>query len=158
MMLKRSGRSCLHLKQVSPEIALNSYVIQGGKRETAKLLGVSNEYFNIYNLPLEYGKFFNEYQEENGIPVCVIGANIRNKFFSKTDPIGKYIKFDKVWLKVVGVLEMSNVNLTRFENIGVNVMNDNIYIPVKTMMLRYQNRALVASRIEEYEHSFLGAG
>ncbi len=136
------------LKQVSPEITLNSYVIQGGKRETAKLLGVSNEYFNIYNLPLEYGSFFNDYQEENGIPVCVIGANIRKKFFSKTDPIGKYIKFDKVWLKVVGVLEMSNVNLTRFENIGVNVMNDNIYVPVKTMLLRYQNRSLVASRLK----------
>lgn len=136
------------LKQVSPEISLNSYVIQGGKRETAKLLGVSNEYFSIYNLPLEYGSFFNDFQEENGIPVCVIGANIRNKFFSKTDPIGKYIKFDKVWLKVVGVLEMTNVNLTRFENIGVNVMNDNIYVPVKTMLLRYQNRALVASRLK----------
>ena len=84
------------LKQVSPEISLNSYVIQGGKRETAKMLGVSNEYFNIYNLPLEYGSFFNDYQEENGIPVCVIGANIRKKFFSNTDPIGKYIKFGQV--------------------------------------------------------------
>ena len=145
------------LKQVSPEITLNSYVIQSGKRETAKLLGVSNEYFSIYNLPLEYGSFFNEHQEENGIPVCVIGANIRNKFFSKSDPIGQYIKFDKVWLKVVGVLEMSNVNLSRFENIGVNVMNDNIYTPVKTMIMRYQNRALVASRLKN-ESMFVGRG
>ena len=136
------------VKQVSPEISLNSYVIQGGKRETAKLLGISNEYFSIYNLPLENGSFFNEYQEENGIPVCVIGANIRKKFFSKTNPIGEYIKFDQVWLKIVGVLEMSNVNLTRFENIGVNVMNDNVYVPVKTMIMRYQNRALVASRVK----------
>ncbi len=123
-------------------------MIQGGKRATAKLLGVSNEYFEIFNLPLEEGAFFNEYQEENGIPVCVIGANIKNKFFSKENPIGKYIKFDKVWLKVVGVLEKNDVDLTRFENIGVNVMNDNIYVPVKTMLMRYQNRALVASRIK----------
>ncbi len=136
------------VKRASPEITLNSYVIQGGKRATAKLLGVSNEYFEIFNLKLYEGNFFNEYHEENGIPVCVIGANIKNKFFSKEDPIGKYIKFDKVWLKVVGVLEASNVSLTRFENIGVNVMNDNIYIPVRTMLLRYQNRALVGSRIK----------
>ncbi len=143
------------LKQVSPEITLNSYVIKGGKRESAKLLGVSNEYFNIYNLPLESGSFFNAHQEENGVPVCVIGANIRNKFFSKSDPIGEYIKFDKVWLKIVGVLEMSNVNLTRFENIGVNVMNDNMYVPVKTMLMRYQNRSLVASRLKN-ESTFVG--
>jgi len=78
----------------------------------------------------------------------VIGGNIKNKFFSKENPIGQYIKFDKVWLKVVGVLEKNDVDLTRFENIGVNVMNDNIYVPVKTMLMRYQNRALVGSRIK----------
>lgn len=136
------------LNQVSPEIAMNSYVIKGGKRESAKLMGVANEYFNLFNLQLEAGTFFNDYQEEQGIPVCVIGANIRNKFFAKVDPIGKYIKFDKVWLKIVGVLEKTDVSLTRFEDIGVNVMNDNVYIPVKTMILRYQNRALVASRLK----------
>ncbi len=93
------------VRTASPEITLNSYVIKEGKRASAKLLGVSNTYFEIFNLPLEEGTFFNDYQEENGIPVCVIGANIKNKFFSKENAIGKYIKFDKVWLKVVGVLE-----------------------------------------------------
>lgn len=136
------------VKQVTPEIAMSSSVIQGGKRETAKLLGISNEYFDVFNLPLERGQYFNEYQQTNGIPVCVIGANIKNKFFSKEDPIGKYIKFDRVWLQVVGVLEKTDVDLTRFEDIGVNVMNDNIYVPVKTMLLRFQNRALVASRVK----------
>lgn len=139
------------VNMLSAEIELNSYVVQGGKRASAKLLGVNNEYFEIFNLPLFEGSFFNEYQEDNGIPVCVIGANIKNKFFSKENPIGKYIKFDKVWLKVVGVLDKNEVDLTRFENIGVNVMNDNIYVPVKTMLMRYQNRALVASRIKGSE-------
>src|SRR6056297_2595270 len=139
------------VNRVSPEITLNSYVIKGGKRSTSKLIGVSNQYFDLFNLPLERGTYFNEYQESNGIPVCVIGANIRNKFFSKSDPVGQYIKFDKVWLKVVGVLEKTDVTLTRFENIGVNVMNDNIFIPVKTMLMRFQNRALVASRLKGSE-------
>ncbi len=136
------------VNRVSPEIVLNSFVIRGGKRATAKLLGVTNEYFDIFNLQLQEGLFFNDYQEENGIPVCIIGDNIKNRFFSTEDPIGKYIKFDQVWLRVVGVIEKTDVTLTRFENLGVNVMNDNIYIPVKTMLLRYQNRALVASRIQ----------
>ncbi|MEX0983336.1 MAG: ABC transporter permease [Bacteroidales bacterium] len=134
------------LKQVSPEIAMNSNVVKDGKRESAKLFGVSNEYFDIFNLPLEQGVYFNDFQEENGVPVCVIGANISNTFFSKEDPIGKYIKFDRVWLKVIGVIEKTDVNLTRFENIGVNVMNDNIYVPVKTMLMRFQNRELQAMR------------
>lgn len=144
--------------KISAEIELNSYVIQGGKRASAKLLGVSNAYFEIFNLPLREGSFFNAYQEENGIPVCVIGANIKNKFFSKENPIGKYIKFDKVWMKIVGVLDKNDVDLTRFENIGVNVMNDNIYVPVKTMLMRFQNRALVASRIMGSETVVMGRG
>ncbi len=141
------------VNRLSPEIALNSYVVQAGKREQAKLLGISTEYFDIYNLNLQEGMFFNEYQEENGIPVCVIGSNIRAKFFPKENPINKYIKFDHIWLKVVGVLERTDVSLTGFEQTGVNVFNDNIYIPAKTMLMRFQNRALVSSRIKQAQSS-----
>jgi putative ABC transport system permease protein len=137
------------VNRLSPEIALNSYAVLAGKREQAKLLGVSSEYFDIYNLGLQEGVFFSEYQEENGIPVCVIGSNIRAKFFPKENPINKYIKFDQIWLKVVGVLQRTDVSLTAFENTGVNVFNDNIYIPAKTMLMRFQNRALVSSRIKQ---------
>jgi putative ABC transport system permease protein len=143
---------------VSAEISVSSTVVKEGKSATAKLLGVSNNYFEIFNLPLAQGVFFNDYQEEFGITVCVIGDNIRNKFFSREDPIGKYIKFDNVWLKVVGVLQKTEVTLTRFENIGVNVMNDNIYVPVQTMLLRYQNRALVGSRIKASENTMMRRG
>jgi putative ABC transport system permease protein len=133
------------VKSISPEISMNSFVIQNGVRESAKIIGVSAKYFDIYNLKLESGDIFTAYQEENGLPVCVIGANIRAKFFSKIDPINQYIKFGSVWLKVIGVIERSNISLTGFENAGVNVFNDNIYIPVKTMLLRFQNRALYTS-------------
>jgi len=146
------------VRMASPEITLSSFVVKDGKRASAKLLGVNNEYFEIFNLPLFEGTFFNDYHEENGIPVCVIGDNIKNKFFSKEDPIGKYIKFDNVWLEVIGVLERTDVTLTRFENIGVNVMNDNIYIPIKTMLLRYQNRNLAATRAISNQVSGMSIG
>ena len=135
------------VKMISPEIVLNSYVLQKGKRSPAKLMGISNDYFELYNLELASGTFFNNYHEENGIQVCVIGANIKSKFFSDENPINKYIKFGHIWLKIIGVLERGNFSLTAYENTGVNVYNDNIYIPVKTMLLRYQNRALVNSKM-----------
>jgi putative ABC transport system permease protein len=131
-----------------------------GVKYTAKLVGVSNDYFHLYNLPLVAGAFFNQYQEENGIQVCIIGANIRAKFFSKVDPLGQYIKFNGIWLKVIGVLQKTNVSLTGFEEKGVNVYNDNIYIPIQTMLLRYQNRALVNTKLasEATSLSFFGGG
>jgi len=134
------------VKMISPEIALNSFVLQKGKRSSAKLLGISNDYFELYNLELASGTLFNDYQEDHGIQVCVIGANIKSKFFSDENPVNKYIKFGHIWLKIIGVLERGNFSLTAYENTGVNVYNDNIYIPVRTMLLRYQNRALVNSK------------
>jgi len=135
------------IKRVSPEISFNSVILLNGMKYTAKLVGVSNDYFELYNLPLSAGTIFNEYQEEYGIQVCIIGANIRAKFFSQVDPIGQYIKFDNVWLKVIGVLDKTTVSLTGFEDKGVNVYNDNVYIPIQTMLLRYQNRALVNTKL-----------
>jgi putative ABC transport system permease protein len=135
------------VKRISPEISFNSTAMMNGVKYTAKLVGVSNDYFYLYNLPLISGSFFNAYQEENGIQVCIIGANIRSKFFSKVDPIGQYIKFNGIWLKVIGVLQKTTVSLTGFEEKGVNVYNDNIYIPIQTMLLRYQNRALVNTKL-----------
>jgi putative ABC transport system permease protein len=145
------------VKKMSPEVALNSHVMQAGKRETAKLIGVANEYFDIYNLALQYGTFFSDYQEHNGIPVCVIGANIDSKFFPKENSVGNYIKFDKIWLRVIGVLQKNEINLTAFEQTGVNVFNDNIYVPAKTMLMRFQNRALVSSRLNKSGSSGSGA-
>lgn len=135
------------VKRISPEISFNSVAMMNGVKYTAKLVGVANDYFYLYNLPLVSGTFFNEYQEENGIQVCIIGANIRAKFFSKIDPIGQYIKFNGIWLKVIGVLQKTNVSLTGFEEKGVNVYNDNIYIPIQTMLMRFQNRALVNTKL-----------
>jgi putative ABC transport system permease protein len=134
------------VKRISPEISFNSTAMLNGVKYTAKLVGVSNDYFQLYNLPLVGGAVFNAYQEENGIQVCIIGANIRSKFFSKIDPLGQYIKFNGIWLKVIGVLQKTNVSLTGFEEKGVNVYNDNIYIPIQTMLMRYQNRALVNTK------------
>ena len=134
------------VQKTSPEVSLNSFVMQAGKRSSAKIIGVSKDYFDLYNLSVQDGSFFNTYQEDHGIQVCIIGANIKSKFFSQTDPIGQYLKFGNIWLKVIGVLKKSNVTITAFEDSGVNVYNDNLYIPVKTMLMRFQNRALINTR------------
>jgi putative ABC transport system permease protein len=135
------------VQHISPEVTINSFVIQSGVRYPAKLLGVSTDFFNLYNLPLETGGYFTQNQSENGLPVCVIGYNIKVKFFNNTEPIGKYVKFGNNWLKIVGVLAKSQVTAnSAFDNAGVNVYNDNVFVPVKTFLMRYQNRALANTK------------
>ncbi len=134
------------VKRITPEITVNSFVVQNGRRVPAKVIGVYNDYFELYNVDLEKGYYFTEDQTLHGVPVCIIGANIAAKVFNKEDPINKYIKFGHVWLKVIGVLEKSMISVTAAENTGVNVVNDNVFIPAKTMLMRYENRALVNTK------------
>ncbi len=134
------------VEAVSPEISVNSYVVKDGIRQQARIMGVNHSYFDLFNLEIARGNYFGDHHEEHGLPVCVIGDNIRAKFFAQSDPINKYIKFGHVWLKVIGVLEKSNVEVSAVQDIGVNVQNDNIYVPVKTILMRYQNRAVINSR------------
>jgi len=134
------------VKMLSPEISINSFAIQSGVRQQAKLIGVSKEFFQLYDLPLSHGAIFDEHHEENGLAVCVIGANIRSRFFNQVNPIGEYIKFGNEWLKVIGVLERNIISVTGHQQTGVNVINDNVYIPVKTMLRRFRDRSLVTQR------------
>jgi len=135
------------VNMLSPEITINSFVVQSGIREQAKLIGVSKEFFQLFDLPLSHGAIFDANHEEHGMAVAVIGANIRSRFFREVDPIGQHIKVGDVWLRVIGVLERSTVtNVTGHMQTGVNVINDNVYIPTKTMLLRFRNRALVTQR------------
>ncbi len=134
------------VKLISPEVIVNSFAYQNGMKFQTKLLGVNNHYFEIYGLKLEKGRYFDENQEESGLSVCVIGSNIQSKFFPQSNPIGQYIKFGKNWLRIVGVVERNNIKLSGYQNAGVNVINDNIFVPIKTMLLRYQDRSLVNAR------------
>ena len=146
------------VQRISPEVSLNSFVQFKANRMPAKIMGVSPDYFELFNLPLESGTFFTDFQVEHGITVCIIGANIKNKFFSTVNPIGQYIKFGNVWLQIIGVLQKTDITITGFESAGVNVYNDNVYIPIKTMLLRYQNRALVNIRKAQTSTIRFGGG
>lgn len=130
------------IERISPEIVLSSFAVQNGKQAKTKLYGVDNSYFEIFNINLAEGKLFSDDQIEYGVPVCIVGANIKVQFFNNQDPIGQYIKFGDNWLKIIGVLEKSNFNMTGFEKSGLSVTNDNLYTPVKTMLMRYENRAI----------------
>ena len=70
------------VERISPEVNFNSTLQQGGVRYPAKIQGVATDFFELYNLPLEIGTYFTAEQNEFGMPVCVIGNNVRNKFFN----------------------------------------------------------------------------
>jgi putative ABC transport system permease protein len=65
----------------------------------------TEEFFDIEPVKIESGRLFNESESNSGSPVIVIGSEVANGLFEKTDPIGKKIRVYGQKLTVIGVLK-----------------------------------------------------
>jgi putative ABC transport system permease protein len=137
------------IKDVCPVITFNYSAILNDKSSPIKLEGTTNTYFSLFDIRLESGTLFNMQHLINGYPVCIIGYNVKNVFFNQEDPVGKFIKCGQIWLKIIGVIEKRNFVGTGGGTMAVSGTDNKIIIPVKTMLLRYRNKALIrADKVE----------
>jgi putative ABC transport system permease protein len=132
------------IKSLSPQITKDTYVVQSGIRRSAKLQGVEPSFFDLFNINLLSGKMFTPHHLRHGLPVCIISEDIAMRFFSSTDVCGKKIKGGKVWLTIVAVAEKRSVGESTGK-LGLSSGQDVIYVPVQTMLLRFENRALITA-------------
>ncbi|OUS09580.1 ABC transporter permease [Nonlabens dokdonensis] len=65
----------------------------------------TDSYYDIENLKLEDGRFFNGAESNNGSPVTVLGYEVAKSLFGDSDPIGKRIRLYGNKFTVIGVLE-----------------------------------------------------
>jgi putative ABC transport system permease protein len=131
------------VESISPEVVLTTSVIQSGKLRRTRIVGVTNAFFDLNNIEIGQGSFFSTYHFEGGRPVCIIGEDIRAKFFSEEEPLGKLIKCGDTWVTIVGVLKRRMAKKENLDALGIRDYNSDIYIPIQTALLRFKNRALV---------------
>jgi len=139
----------------SPEIVVNISAIYAGKFRSTKLIGVGADYFEISNIEIDNGSKFSGYQLENAQAVCIIGSGIEKRLFIGKNPIGEHIKCGDKWLKVIGVTKEKIITDKSMENLGIRNYNMDIYTPLSTMLVRYENRGILAA---EHTNSFSGDG
>jgi putative ABC transport system permease protein len=136
--------------KISPEVVESTNLVQGGKTGKAKVVGITNAFFELNNLGLAYGNFFHQEHIEGGKPVCIIGQTVQTKYFPETDPIGQWIKCWTSWFQIIGVLEKRLATKESLENLGIRDYNADVYIPVTSAMLRLKDRARVtAAKIKQ---------
>ena len=131
------------IQAISPEIIKDTYIMNKGIRRSAKLVGVEPPYFKLFNFELEEGTMFNDQNLIHGMPVCIIGKSIKAKFFPSENPIGKKLKCGNQWLTVMGVLEQRIISENSIKRLGIRDYNMDVYVPLKTVLIRYENRELI---------------
>lgn len=131
---------------VSPEIVLETYFLRDGQKRPGKLVGVSGTFFDLSGFSLAEGQTFSITQRDGAAPVCIIGSGVKTKFFANADPIGQQIKCGKNWLTVIGVASPRQISELNRKTLGIRDYDMDIYTPIKTMLLRYKDRARISEK------------
>jgi len=137
------------IKHISPEIILDTYVINKGRQNKVKLIGVNHSFFEVNNVTISKGKNFSKDQIINAKPVCIIGKKIESKLFTGSSALGNYIKVKNVWLQVIGVIEEKIISNKAQDNLGIRDINLDVYVPLKTFLVRYENRKVIVDKVDE---------
>jgi putative ABC transport system permease protein len=106
----RDGRSVMKYKS-------NSY-------NDGMLVGGSYTYKDIFNVPIDQGRYFTQNESNNGNNVAIIGANIAEGLFPNTSSLGKEIKIKGQKYFVIGIMEKEGESF-----MGTPSNDDNCIIP-----------------------------
>ncbi|NUQ12509.1 MAG: ABC transporter permease [Gemmatimonadaceae bacterium] len=140
----------------SAEIVVNTTITREGRRRSGKVVGVDTTYFRLTNEALSEGAYFSPSQIERGRPVAIIGYGVRTRFFTTEEPIGAAIKVGDSWLTVVGVLKDRRISNETAQRLGIRDPNMDVYVPVRTMLLRFRDRAALSQK--EVQEANRGGG
>ena len=86
-------------------------------------MGVTHEMADIKSMTLVEGRFFIPYEIDHSNPVCVIGMDIKDKFFPLVDPIGKTIRIEEMEFTIIGIEE-------KLGSMFGGSLDNKVYIPL----------------------------
>ncbi len=108
--------------------------------EPPLLIGVEPDYLQINSLKMVEGRWFNDEDNQNSSPVCVLGESAKvNLLGFEGGAVGKYVKINDTWLQVVGVLAQQATADTEVEGVEVTNRNNLVIAPLNTVMRRFED-------------------
>ena len=111
-------------------------------------VGVSSNYINVEDAAVESGRFFRSEEVDSLARVIVLGSQVKDDLFGKSDPINQRVKVGQVSFKVIGVMEERGVAM--FQN-----QDEQVFIPVKTvqkMMIGVDHLAFIRVKVDKEEN------
>jgi len=117
------------VESVSPIVQGRAQVVYGGKNWNTRIEGVSSEFQYMRNSVPQKGRFFTEEEVNLRARVAIIGEEIVNQLFPNQEPVGEFIKINRIDFQVIGILPKKGMSGWRNED-------DKVSIPYTTAMFR----------------------
>ncbi|MFH6984839.1 ABC transporter permease [Marinoscillum luteum] len=96
------------------------------------LLGVVHGHKDVYEIPIEKGRYFTPQEAEAGRNVVILGFRPAKELFPNQSPIGKSIKIKGLKYHVIGVIKEEGDGF-----LGAPSNDENIYMPYRSFLKIY---------------------
>jgi len=117
---------CTRCSQVGAQKGASSDLKHDGQELFGtQIMGVTANMADIEDKTIIEGRFILEHEVQRVENVCVIGYDLKDKFFIGSDPIGKTVKIKDIPMLIVGIEEK------RGSMFGQS-MDNHVYIPITT--------------------------
>ena len=132
----RESVADIHL--MAPAVNARAQVTYRDANTNTQVMGTIPEYTSIRSALPTVGRFFSKDEDRERARVAVIGMTVVRNLFANAEPIGEFIKINKVPFQVIGILPEKGAQ-------GFSDQDDIIVIPVNTAMHRLMGRNFVDS-------------
>lgn len=130
--------NCPSVQYVAPMLSPDDVLkvrYQSEELYVTQVQGTLPDYERMASVNISEGRFFTEGENQRRSDICVIGADIADKFFPHSTAVGREILVAEKPLTVIGVLQKQD-NFFMNENDGGN-QNRAVYTPYETMKKMY---------------------
>ncbi len=107
--------------------------------DTPIVYGITPAYATIANLKVATGRFFDDAETSAAAPVAVLGEAASAALFGTDDPIGRYVKVNDQWFRVVGVAGPQLTVQSDVAGIPAQDRNNIIYVPLYSSVFRLED-------------------
>ena len=135
---------------VSPSVSSGGQLVNGNNNYPSQIYGVTPDYLDIRKLKVKDGSMFTDHDIRTAAKVCILGKTVVDNLFPNgEDPVGRVIRFGKIPLTVIGVLESKGTNTMGMDQ------DDVVIAPYTTVMKRILAidyiQGIFASAVDENE-------
>lgn len=103
-------RDNLKLKSSYGMIESNAMMRLGNKNKYVRLRATNNDYFTNKTYPILQGRYYNGYENENSLPVAILGYYFAQDTYKNENPVGKTLQLGNHRLQIVGVLDKDQLD------------------------------------------------
>jgi len=137
-----------YISAISPSVNSGGQFINGNNNYPSTIYGITPDYLDIRKVKVKDGDIFDEQDIKTAAKVCLLGKTVVDNLFPNGEnPIGRVVRFNKIPLTVIGVLEEKGTN-----SMGMD-QDDVVLAPYTTIMKRVLAidyiQGLFASAIDE---------